>query len=242
MITISQKLQTYMFYQLRFFSPDASDALISTQAGIIVGSKTAAQVCSGMLWGRLADSEWGGRKTVLLIGLISSGMLFVKIIQQSPRTDGFIGLSCIGYGFSTTFASAVAWQVFGGAMSSNVGIVRCVVAELNPEKRSVNISTPFTYLQRISPSKISNTSTFTLASLCKCWNASWSPRWRSSQFREWSWFDEKLSICSSKYTGSSHLQHRGIWSSRRFERDLRALQTRRREHLSTSLAEVEEIE
>ncbi|KAL5326247.1 hypothetical protein ACEPPN_007385 [Leptodophora sp. 'Broadleaf-Isolate-01'] len=106
-----------MFYQLRFFSPDASDALISTQAGIIVGSKTAAQVCSGMLWGRLADSEWGGRKTVLLIGLISSG------------------LSCIGYGFSTTFASAVAWQVFGGAMSSNVGIVRCVVAELNPEKR-----------------------------------------------------------------------------------------------------------
>jgi len=29
----------------------------------------------------------------------------------------------------------VAWQIFGGAMSSNVGIVRCVVAELNPEKR-----------------------------------------------------------------------------------------------------------
>ncbi|KAH7370908.1 major facilitator superfamily transporter [Rhexocercosporidium sp. MPI-PUGE-AT-0058] len=113
----ASSIQTYMFYQLRFFSPNASDAMISTQAGLIVGSKTAAQVCTGMLWGRLADSEWGGRKTVLLIGLISSG------------------LSCIGYGFSTTFASAVAWQVFGGAMSSNVGIVRCVVAELNPEKR-----------------------------------------------------------------------------------------------------------
>jgi MFS family permease len=63
-----------MFYQLRFFNPSASESLISTQAGIIVGSKTAAQVCTGMLWGRLADSEYGGRKTVLMIGLICSGM------------------------------------------------------------------------------------------------------------------------------------------------------------------------
>lgn len=39
----------------------------------------------------------------------------------------------------------MAWQVFGGAMSSNVGIVRCVVAELNPEKRYFlpNILTSF---------------------------------------------------------------------------------------------------
>ena len=48
--------------------------MISTQAGIIVGAKTAAQVCSGLLWGRLADSDWGGRKTVLVIGLLSSGV------------------------------------------------------------------------------------------------------------------------------------------------------------------------
>ncbi|CZR66360.1 related to E.coli tetracycline resistance protein TCR1 [Phialocephala subalpina] len=113
----ASSIQTYMFYQLKYFNPSASESMISTQAGIIVGSKTAAQVCTGMLWGRLADSEWGGRKTVLMIGLLSSG------------------LACIGYGFSKTFVSAVAWQVFGGAMSSNVGIVRCVVAELNPEKR-----------------------------------------------------------------------------------------------------------
>ncbi|KAM3086316.1 hypothetical protein ACMFMG_000452 [Clarireedia jacksonii] len=106
-----------MFYQLRFFNPSASESLISYQAGIIIGSKTAAQVCTGMFWGRLADSEYGGRKTVLMIGLLSSG------------------ISCIGYGFSKSFIAAVVWQVFGGAMSSNVGIVRCVVAELNPEKR-----------------------------------------------------------------------------------------------------------
>ncbi|KUJ14606.1 MFS general substrate transporter [Mollisia scopiformis] len=113
----ASSIQTYMFYQLRYFNPSASESLISTQAGILVGSKTAAQVCTGMLWGRLADSEWGGRKSVLMIGLLSSG------------------IACIGYGFSKTFVSAVIWQVFGGAMSSNVGIVRCVVAELNPEKR-----------------------------------------------------------------------------------------------------------
>jgi MFS family permease len=120
-----------MFYQLRFFNPSAPDALISTQAGIIVGSKTAAQVCTGMLWGRLADSEFGGRKTVLMIGLLSSGM-FTQCRETllTPK-----GLACIGYGFSKSFISAVAWQVFGGMMSSNVGIVRCVVAELNPEKQ-----------------------------------------------------------------------------------------------------------
>ncbi|MCJ1306306.1 hypothetical protein MMC08_009126, partial [Hypocenomyce scalaris] len=105
-----------MFYQLKFFSPSASDAAIATQAGIIVGAKMAAQVCTGMLWGQLADSEWGGRKTVLMIGLLSSG------------------LACVGYGFSKSFVSAVGWQIFGGAMSNNVGITRCVVAELNPEK------------------------------------------------------------------------------------------------------------
>ena len=122
-----------MFYQLRFFNPEASEAMISTQAGIIVGAKTAAQVCTGMLWGRLADSEYGGRKTVLMIGLICSGMSQSKFDQSSKLN--FSGISCIGYGLSRTFISAVVWQVFGGAMSSNVGIVRCVVAELNPEKR-----------------------------------------------------------------------------------------------------------
>lgn len=122
-----------MFYQLKFFNPSISDSLLSTQAGIIVGAKTAAQVATGMLWGRLADSEWGGRKTVLMIGLLSSGM-YSKLLSNRVFLKS-IGLACIGYGFSKTFVSAVAWQVFGGAMSSNVGITRCVVAELNPEKR-----------------------------------------------------------------------------------------------------------
>lgn len=113
----TSSIQAYMFYQLKFFDPSASGAAISTQAGIMVSAKTAAQVITGMFWGRLADSDWGGRKLVLTVGLLSCC------------------ISCIGYGFSRRFVPAVFWQVFGGAMSSNVAITRCVVAEINPEKR-----------------------------------------------------------------------------------------------------------
>ena len=63
--------KSYMFYQLRSFDPSASEATISTQAGLLVGAKTAAQVLTGMFWGKLADSELGGRKMVLFIGLMS---------------------------------------------------------------------------------------------------------------------------------------------------------------------------
>ncbi|OCL13443.1 MFS general substrate transporter [Glonium stellatum] len=113
----TSSIQAYMFYQLRFFDPSAPAGTISTQAGIIVSARTAAQVITGMFWGRLADSDWGGRKLVLTVGLLSNC------------------ISCLGYGFSRTFTHAVFWQVFGGAMSSNVAITRCVVAEINPEKR-----------------------------------------------------------------------------------------------------------
>ncbi|GAM86989.1 hypothetical protein ANO11243_050100 [Dothideomycetidae sp. 11243] len=110
-------IQSYMFYQIRSFDPSASDAQISTQAGILISAKTAAQVCTGMLWGRLADSGLGGRKLVLLIGLLSCCVTY------------------LGYGLSKSVTAAVIWQVLGGALSSNVAITRCVVAELNPEKR-----------------------------------------------------------------------------------------------------------
>lgn len=70
-----------------------------------------------MFWGKLADSEVGGRKIVLFVGLMSCC------------------ISYIGYGLARSFGAAVLWRVFGGALSSNVAITRCVVAELNPEKR-----------------------------------------------------------------------------------------------------------
>lgn len=98
-------LQTYMFFQLQSFSPSLSTAVISSQAGILQGCFTGAQIATAMLWGKVADHERGGRKIVLLVGLAGTA------------------LSCFGLGFSTTFAQAVGWRIFGGAINGTVGIM-----------------------------------------------------------------------------------------------------------------------
>ena len=79
-----------MFYQLKFLSPNASDAEIATNVGILIGAKTVAKVCTGLFWGRYSDSK--GRKIVLVIGLSTSC------------------LASVGYGLSTTFLGACFWQ------------------------------------------------------------------------------------------------------------------------------------
>ena len=58
-----------MFYQLKWFDPTLPDSVISSQAGVLTASFTAAQFLTAMLWGRVADSSRFGRKTVLMIGL-----------------------------------------------------------------------------------------------------------------------------------------------------------------------------
>jgi MFS family permease len=98
-------LQAYVFYQLKSFDPSLSDAAISTQAGILQGCFTGAQVLTAILWGKVADSSSFGRKTVLLVGL------------------GGTAVSCIGYGFSTTFFWAAFFRAFGGGINGTVGIM-----------------------------------------------------------------------------------------------------------------------
>ncbi|OAQ91351.1 MFS transporter [Purpureocillium lilacinum] len=112
-------LQAYVFYQLKALDPsgNASDARISQQAGILQGCFTGAQVATAMLWGKAADAGWCGRKRVLVIGLAGTA------------------LSCLGYGFATTFFWAAFWRAFGGAVNGTVGIIRTMVAEITKEKR-----------------------------------------------------------------------------------------------------------
>lgn len=110
-------LQAYMFYQLKSFSPDLSDSDISTQAGILQGAFTAAQFATAIPWGRVADAPWGGRKFVLLVGLVGTA------------------ISCIGVAFATTFTEAVFWRSFGGAINGTVGIIRTMIAENVKEKK-----------------------------------------------------------------------------------------------------------
>lgn len=110
-------LQAYLFYQLRSFDPSLPDSTISSQAGILQGSFTAAQFLTAIWWGRLADASWMGRKRILLIGL------------------GGTCLSALGFGFSRSFVSAVAFRTLGGLMNSNVGVMRTMIAEIIEEKK-----------------------------------------------------------------------------------------------------------
>lgn len=98
-------MQAYVFFQLKSFDESLSDAQISQQAGLLQGCFTGAQVLTAILWGKAADASWCGRKWVLVIGL------------------GGTALSCIGYGFATTFFWAAFWRAFGGAINGTVGIM-----------------------------------------------------------------------------------------------------------------------
>lgn len=101
-------LQAYMFYQLKSFDSTLSDSTIAAQAGILQGIFPAIQCLTAILWGRVADAEWGGRKMVLMIGLLGTG------------------ISCFGFGFSKTFVQVAIWRSVGGALNGNVGVMRTV--------------------------------------------------------------------------------------------------------------------
>ena len=110
-------LQAYMFYQLRSFDPSLPDSTISSQAGILQGSFTAAQFITAILWGRMADSDRMGRKRVLLIGLLGTC------------------ISCVGFGFSRSFGQAAIFRTLGGALNGNVGVMRTMISEIIREKK-----------------------------------------------------------------------------------------------------------
>ncbi|OJK03937.1 hypothetical protein ASPACDRAFT_13041, partial [Aspergillus aculeatus ATCC 16872] len=110
-------LQAYMFYQLKSFDPSLPDSTISAQAGVLQGSFTAAQFLTAVWWGRLADADWMGRKRVLLIGLFGTC------------------ISCLGFGFSRSFAAAVVFRTLGGCLNSNVGVMRTMISEIIEEKK-----------------------------------------------------------------------------------------------------------
>ncbi|KAL1887814.1 hypothetical protein Sste5346_009989 [Sporothrix stenoceras] len=111
-------LQAYVFYQLKSMATgDKSDAAVSTQAGLLQGCFTGAQVLTAILWGKAADAPWCGRKLVLIIGLAGTAV------------------SCIGYGYATTFAWAAFWRVVGGGINGTVGIIRTMISEIIVDKK-----------------------------------------------------------------------------------------------------------
>ncbi|KAI7559411.1 MFS transporter [Hortaea werneckii] len=118
-------LQAYMYYQLKSFrtshdNQPPSDAVVAQQAGLLAAAFTGAQFCTAILWGRLADSEHpllGGRKRVILIGLVGSG------------------IGSLGFGFSRSFGAAVFWRALSGTLNGNIGVMRTMISEMVQEKR-----------------------------------------------------------------------------------------------------------
>jgi MFS family permease len=104
-------LTAYLFYQLKSFDTTLADSTIAAQGGMIQAAYPAAQLVTAALWGRAADTDWIGRKRVVLIGLFSTCLAYV------------------GYGFSKSFAQAMAYRVLGGALNGSVGVIRTVVSE-----------------------------------------------------------------------------------------------------------------
>jgi Major Facilitator Superfamily len=112
-----RSLSAYMFYQLRSFDPSLPDSRIASQGGILTASFAAAQFLTAVWWGRAADTEWIGRKRVLLVGLTGTC------------------LSSIGVGFSKTFTQALGWRLLAGALNGNVGVMRTMISEIIEEKK-----------------------------------------------------------------------------------------------------------
>jgi hypothetical protein len=115
-------LTAYLFYQLKSFDHTLPDSIITAQGGMIQAAFPAAQLVTAVLWGRAADTDWIGRKRVLLIGLF--GTCF----------------ACLGFGFSKSFIQAMVFRVLGGALNGNIGVMRTLISEIIEEKKYVAIS------------------------------------------------------------------------------------------------------
>jgi hypothetical protein len=114
-------LQSYMFYQLKNFDPTLPDSTIAAQAGMMQAAFTVTQFITAIAWGRAADNERIGRKTVLMIGLMGTMV------------------SALGFGFSKSFVTAMIFRSLGGALNGNVGVMRTVGFQPPTPKRKLTV-------------------------------------------------------------------------------------------------------
>lgn len=114
-----RSLASYLFYQLRWLSPDLDPSEIPKHIGYITAVFAAAQCLTSMWWGHAADNPRLGRKRVLMIGLGGSTM------------------SALGMGFSTSLSAAFFFRFCAGALNGNIGVLRTMVSEIVADKRYV---------------------------------------------------------------------------------------------------------
>ena len=189
-------LGSYLFYQLQSFDKSLPDATISYQAGIIQAAFPFAQFLTAMFWGRVADSEYGGRKRVVYIGLLGTMC------------------SIIGFGFSQSFPMAVACRCLGGVLNGNIGVMRTMISEIIKEKKYQSrafLILPMTFnigviigpiLGMRSGSQWYRASLTSLRWItCRsCWQLSLPVRTRLSHWRQGrGLLDEAVAVCIAKH-------------------------------------------
>lgn len=116
------------------------DSVIATQAGMLASCFTGAQFLTAMMWGRISDSERGGRKLVILIGLFGTSVLKTCVSLGRRKLISPLVLSVLGFGFSRTFWQAAVSRTLGGALNGNIGVMRTMISEIVQEKKYVDPS------------------------------------------------------------------------------------------------------
>lgn len=104
--------QTVCYYHLKSFNLSLSEDILSWQTGVVSSSFSGAQIFTALIWGWVTDSEWYGRKKVLIIGLFGTVMC------------------CIGLAFSTSFLIAVFFRLLAGALNGTVRTMHVLLLSL----------------------------------------------------------------------------------------------------------------
>ncbi|KAI1110446.1 major facilitator superfamily domain-containing protein [Nemania sp. NC0429] len=103
----------YVYFMIESFD-EVDESMIPFYAGLLVAVFTFCEFLSGMMWARASDRV--GRKTILLIGSISSIA------------------TTLAFGTARSLVQAALARTLGGLLNPNVGLVQTCVVELDNTK------------------------------------------------------------------------------------------------------------
>ncbi|KJZ76705.1 hypothetical protein HIM_04041 [Hirsutella minnesotensis 3608] len=116
----NSSFQTYVVSQLRSFeTPHGNNSSVFTlafQLSVLNAVVAGPQLFTSILWGRLADSRHMGRKYVILVGLIGTG------------------IGSLGLGASKSFAAMVFWRFVAGFINGNQGVMRAMIRDISGDR------------------------------------------------------------------------------------------------------------
>ncbi|OAA74889.1 Major facilitator superfamily domain, general substrate transporter [Akanthomyces lecanii RCEF 1005] len=112
--------QSFIIFQLRSFAatdgslPDT--ATVALQLSLLRAAGAIPQLFTSTLWGMLADHPRIGRRAVIVLGLVLSG------------------IGSFGLGFTHSFAGAVVWRLVVGMAGGKGAAMRSTIREISGER------------------------------------------------------------------------------------------------------------